>query len=110
MPVAHARDCDTADRPPASNVVVAVLSAAIVNEDLAARIQGFFTDRLASEAQVFERAKARGEFHPGAHPMLFMDMIAGAIWTRAALRQLPLDAGFPHQVVNAVLRGMHPAQ
>jgi hypothetical protein len=89
--------------PPAAQV--AVFSAAACNQDLATHAQGFFTGSLAGEAQVFERAKARGGLPPDTDPMLLMDLASGAIWTRAVLRQLPLEPGFTRQLVGAVLQG-----
>ncbi|GAA2991744.1 TetR/AcrR family transcriptional regulator [Streptosporangium longisporum] len=92
-------------RPPASDVAVAALGAAVHHPELAEASRRFFADRFAREAAVFERARRRGELPATADPMLIMDLLAGAVWLRAIFRGLPLDEGFPAQVVSAVLDG-----
>ncbi|MFG3436090.1 TetR/AcrR family transcriptional regulator [Nonomuraea sp. NPDC047897] len=89
--------------PPARDVVVAALGAAVRHPDLDAR--AFFADRFARERQIFERAARRGE-PAAADPMLVVDLLAGAVWLRAVFRGLPLDDDFASRAVSAVLDGV----
>ncbi|MFB8209930.1 TetR/AcrR family transcriptional regulator [Streptomyces sp. NPDC056010] len=75
----------------------------LADDELAALARDFFADRFAREQPVFARAAARGELPPGADPKLLLDLIAGAVWVRAALRNEPVPAGFAAAVVDAVL-------
>ena len=73
------------------------------DDELAALARDFFADRFSREQPVFTRAAARGELPPGADPMLLLDLIAGAVWARALLRNEPVPPGFAAAVVDAVL-------
>ncbi|MFK0098319.1 TetR/AcrR family transcriptional regulator [Streptomyces sp. NPDC091040] len=77
----------------------------LADDELAALARDFFADRFAREQPVFARAAARGELLPGADPKLLLDLIAGAVWVRAALRNEPVPGGFAAAVVDAVLPG-----
>ncbi|MFF7337082.1 TetR/AcrR family transcriptional regulator [Streptomyces sp. NPDC008163] len=77
----------------------------LAEDELAALARDFFADRFAREQPVFARAAARGELPPGADPKLLLDLIAGAVWVRAALRNEPVPPGFAAAVVDAVLPG-----
>ncbi|MEV4745464.1 TetR/AcrR family transcriptional regulator [Streptosporangium sp. NPDC049248] len=92
-------------RPPASDVAVAALGAAVHHPELAEATRRFFADRFAREAAVFERARRRGELSAEADPMLIVDLLAGAVWLRAVFRALPLDEDFAARAVSAVLDG-----
>lgn len=75
------------------------------DDELAALARDFFADRFSREQPVFARAATRGELAPGADPMLLLDLIAGAVWVRAVLRNDPVPPGFAAAVVDAVLPG-----
>ncbi|MFC4058186.1 TetR/AcrR family transcriptional regulator [Planomonospora corallina] len=92
-------------RPPAADVAVAALGAAVHHPELAEVARRFFADRLAGEKRVFERAGRRGELVDGADPMLVMDLLAGAVWLRTVFRGLPLGEDFAAEAVRAVLDG-----
>ncbi|WP_433253007.1 TetR/AcrR family transcriptional regulator [Streptosporangium sp. CA-135522] len=92
-------------RPPAADVAVAALGAAVHHPELAAAAQRFFADRFAREEAVFERARLRGELSVTADPMLIIDLLAGAVWLRAVFRGLPLDEDFATEAVRTVLDG-----
>ncbi|MGW2476820.1 TetR/AcrR family transcriptional regulator [Streptomyces sp. NPDC001665] len=77
----------------------------LADDELAALARDFFADRFTREQPVFARAAARGELPPGADPMLLVDLIAGAVWVRAVLRNEPVPPGFAAAVVDAVLPG-----
>ncbi|WP_240197318.1 TetR/AcrR family transcriptional regulator [Nonomuraea lactucae] len=91
--------------PPARDVAVAALGAAVRHPELDTR--RFFADRFARERQVFERAVRRGELAEPADPMLIVDLLAGAVWMRTVFRGLPLPNGFAAKAVSAVLDGVH---
>ncbi|MEW9527280.1 TetR/AcrR family transcriptional regulator [Microbispora sp. NPDC049125] len=92
--------------PPASDVAVAALGAAVNSPDLAMAAKAFFADRFAREMPVFERARERGEIDESTDPMMIMDLLAGAVWLRVVFRQLPLDEDFTDRSVNALLDGV----
>ncbi|MGW2653575.1 TetR/AcrR family transcriptional regulator [Streptomyces sp. NPDC001478] len=73
------------------------------DDELAALTRDFFADRFSRERPVFARAVARGELPPDTDPMLLLDLIAGAVWMRALLRNLPVPPDFAASVVDAVL-------
>ncbi|RFU36498.1 TetR/AcrR family transcriptional regulator [Actinomadura logoneensis] len=84
----------------------AALAAAVGNPELAAHFRAFFADRLAREQAIVDRAVRRGELRPGADTMLLMDLLAGAVWTRAAFRGEPVPPDFAARAVSAVLDGL----
>lgn len=71
--------------------------------ELALVARDFFADRLGRERPLFARAVTRGELAADADPVLLMDLVAGAVWMRVLLRQLPVEEGFAESVVDAVL-------
>ncbi|MFI7126890.1 TetR/AcrR family transcriptional regulator [Nonomuraea sp. NPDC050153] len=90
--------------PPASDIAVAALAAAVRHPELDTR--RFFADRFAREREVFERAVRRGELKEPADPMLIVDLLAGAVWMRAVFRGLRVTDDFPAAAVSAVLDGL----
>ncbi|MFI6501757.1 TetR/AcrR family transcriptional regulator [Nonomuraea typhae] len=90
--------------PPARDVAVAALGAAIHHAEIDAG--RFFADRLARERVIFERAVRRGELPESADPMLIVDLLAGAMWIRGVFRGMELKPGFAAEVVGAVLDGV----
>lgn len=93
----------TADE--AGGAARAALAAAVGNPELAAHFRAFFADRLTREQAVVDRAVRRGELPSGADTLLLMDLLAGAVWMRAAFRDEPLPPGFAARAVAAVLDG-----
>lgn len=90
--------------PPARDVVVAALGAAVEHPEV--DVRRFFADRFARERQIFERAVARGELAGSVDPMLLVDLLAGAVWMRVVFRRLPLPGGLAEEAVSAVLDGV----
>ncbi|MEU3222766.1 TetR/AcrR family transcriptional regulator [Streptomyces sp. NPDC006976] len=85
-------------------IVRAVASGpGLPGDGLASLARDFFADRFSREQPVFTRAFERGELPPGTDPMLLLDLIAGAVWVRALLRNEPVPPGFAAAVVDAVL-------
>ncbi|MFG1750964.1 TetR/AcrR family transcriptional regulator [Streptosporangium sandarakinum] len=93
-------------RPPSADVALAALGAAVRHPEMAAAARRFFAERLAGEAEIFERARRRGELPASADPLLIMDLLGGAVWLRVAFRGMPLDDGFAARAVSAVLDGV----
>ncbi|GII45011.1 TetR family transcriptional regulator [Planotetraspora silvatica] len=91
--------------PPASDIAVAALGAAVHDPALADAAKGFFADRFARELPIFERARERGEIDASADPMMIVDLLAGAVWLRVVFRQMPLDQDFTDRAVALVLHG-----
>lgn len=79
-------------------------------DELAFFTRDFFADRLERERPLFARAVARGELSADTDPALLVDLIAGAVWMRILLRQLPAEEEFVESVVDAVLQpiGVQP--
>ncbi|MET7297406.1 TetR/AcrR family transcriptional regulator [Embleya sp. NPDC005575] len=90
---------------PTADIAVATLGAVTHSPELAEHTRAFFTDRLAREQPLFDRAVARGELAPDADPMLMMDLLAGAAWLHLVFRRLPADANFAARTVDIVLDG-----
>ncbi|MCP2336116.1 TetR/AcrR family transcriptional regulator [Actinomadura rupiterrae] len=84
----------------------AALAAAVTNPELAARFHTFFADRLSREQAVVDRAVERGELPAGTDTKLLMDLLAGAVWVRAAFRGETVPPDFAGRVVSAVLDGL----
>ncbi|MFF7411794.1 TetR/AcrR family transcriptional regulator [Streptomyces lydicus] len=91
--------------PPGSGIAVATLGAVTQSPELAVHVREFFTDRLARERPLFDRAVARGELPADTDPMLLVDLLAGAAWLRVVLRQLPVEEDFVSRAVRTVLKG-----
>ncbi|MFE0102911.1 TetR/AcrR family transcriptional regulator [Streptomyces sp. NPDC059009] len=72
-------------------------------DELAFLARDFFADRLERERPLFARAVARGELSADTDPALLVDLIAGAVWMRILLRQIPAGEEFAESVVDAVL-------
>ncbi len=92
--------------PPSAAVAVAAFGAAAQNADLAAYARAFFADRLAAELPIFTRAAQRGELAPDADPVLIMDALAGAVWVRVVLRQLPIEEGYAAKLGSVLCAGI----
>ncbi|GAA4043617.1 TetR/AcrR family transcriptional regulator [Nonomuraea soli] len=90
---------------PSVRAVVAAMAGAAGNGELAETAKAFFADRFDREQAIFERARERGDLPPGADPMLVVDLLAGAVWTRLLLRQEPLGDAFAARAVDLVLGG-----
>ncbi|MEV4921332.1 TetR/AcrR family transcriptional regulator [Streptomyces roseoverticillatus] len=86
-----------------TSVVARAMLSGGGQDELAVVARDFFADRLERERPLFARAVARGELAADADPVLLIDLIAGAVWMRALLRQLPLEKGFVESVVDAVV-------
>lgn len=91
-----------------SVLALAVFTAAASRPELAELTREFFADRLDKERKIFARAIARGELDDTVDPTTVVDMLLGAVWTRAVLRQSQVPQGFAAQVVDLLLPGLAP--
>ncbi|WP_214408520.1 TetR/AcrR family transcriptional regulator [Sphaerisporangium fuscum] len=91
--------------PPAAEIAVAALGAAVNSPELTVATRRFFAERFARELPIFDRAANRGELRPGTDPMTIVDLLAGAVWLRAVFRGMPLEDGFADRAVDLVLDG-----
>jgi AcrR family transcriptional regulator len=73
---------------------------------LAALVQMFCADRLESERPIFDRALARGELSHEVDPAMVVDLLAGALWYRLLIRQIPMSEGYAEALVDTVLNGL----
>ncbi|MFG3558631.1 TetR/AcrR family transcriptional regulator [Micromonospora sp. NPDC047557] len=92
--------------PGSATLAVAALGAAAQNPELAAYARAFFADRLAGQLPIFTRAAERGELAADTDPMLIMDALAGAVWARVVLRQLPVEKSFPEKLATLLHVGV----
>lgn len=92
--------------PPASDIAVATLGAAVHDPHLAGVVRSFFADRLARERPIVIRAMARGEIPADTDPMLLVDLLSGAVWIRAVFRGQPVEPDLVTQIVDTVLNGV----
>ena len=88
--------------PPSAALVVPAFGAATQNPELAGYARAFFADRLTSESAMFTRAARRGELAAGTDPTLVMDALAGAVWARVVLRQLPVEDDFAEKLAGLI--------
>ncbi|QFU87674.1 TetR/AcrR family transcriptional regulator [Amycolatopsis sp. YIM 10] len=86
-------------------IAAAALSAALHRPELADVLGAFFGDRLSQELPIFDRARERGELGEDTDPALLMDLLGGALWMRALIRQEAPRPGFVREIVDVVLRG-----
>jgi AcrR family transcriptional regulator len=87
---------------PTATVIAGALAASAGRPHLAELAKTFFADRLAKEMVVFERAERRGELRADVDPMLVLDLLAGAVWSRVVIRQAPVPEDFAERVVDLV--------
>lgn len=90
---------------PTADIALAALGATSRSPELASYASAFFANRLARERPIFDRAVARGELPSDADPMLLMDLLAGAVWLRVALRQMPVEDDFVCRALSILLDG-----
>jgi AcrR family transcriptional regulator len=92
---------------------VAAMARAVVAESpydsrLAARNERFWSERLALDAAIVERAIARGEVADGVDPRRTIESVLGPIHLRLLLTGEPVDRGFLEAIVDTVIDGIAP--
>ncbi len=89
---------------------VAAMARAVAAESprdgrLAAANQRFWTERLALDGTIVERAIARGEVAPGTDPGRVIEAVIGPIHLRLLLTGEPIDDAFLEGIVELVVNG-----
>jgi AcrR family transcriptional regulator len=94
----------TAETPQGEAVVRAVVAAGRHDEALAAANRRFWTERLALDGAIVERAIARGELPPGVDAESVIEAVLGPIYFRLLVTGEPVDGAFIELVVDLVSR------
>jgi AcrR family transcriptional regulator len=92
--------------PEVAAMARAVAAQAPHDSKLAAANRRFWTDRLALDAVIIERAIERGEVAAGTDPAQVIESVVGPIHLRLLLTGEPVDRAFLRQVVNTVVDGL----
>jgi AcrR family transcriptional regulator len=92
--------------PEVAAMARAVVAQAPHDEQLAAANARFWTERLALDATIVERAIARGEVKPGAVPADVIEAVLGPIHLRLLLTREPVDDRFIETIVDTVVDGI----
>ena len=89
-------------------IIAAIVVALPDRTATAAAAQGFFADRLQREQVIFDRARARGDFRPGAEPdpSMVIDLIGGNLWFRTLVRDGAVDDDYLAGLVDTVVAGV----
>ena len=95
----------TAGSPQGQAVVRAVVAAGAHDAPLAAASHRFWTERLAIDGEIVERAIARGELPAGTDPRTVIEAVLGAIYFRLLVTAEPPDPEFLERVVATVAAG-----
>ena len=94
----------TAATPQGEAVVRAVVAAGRHDEALAAANRRFWTERLALDGAIVERAIARGELAAGVDAESVIEAVLGPIYFRLLVTGEPVDRTFIELVVDLVSR------
>jgi AcrR family transcriptional regulator len=94
----------TASSAQGQAVVRAVVAAGAHDAALAAASRQFWTERLALDGSVVERAVARGELPPGTDPRTVIEAILGPIYFRLLVLGEQPDAAFVERLVGLIAR------
>ena len=95
----------TAGSPQGQAVVRAVVAAGSHDAALAAANQRFWTERLALDGEIVERAIARGEVPADTDPRTVIEAVLGPIYFRLLVTAEPPDPAFIERVVAMVATG-----
>ena len=95
----------TAGTPAGEAVVRAVVAAGPHDEALAEANDRFWTERLALDGAIVERAVARGEVAPGTDPRTVIEAVLGPLYFRRLVTGSPPDREFVERIVDLVAMG-----
>ena len=90
----------------AGQVFRSVFAEAQSDEAAAAALRDYAAGRRALTAQLFERAKERGELTPEADPAIAAELIAALAWSRLLTGRLDADRDELRAVIRQLLRGV----
>jgi AcrR family transcriptional regulator len=94
----------TASGPEGQAVVRAVVAAGAHDAALAAASRQFWTERLALDGLVVERAVARGELPPDTDPQTVIEAVLGPIYFRLLVLGEQPDPAFVGRLVDLIAR------
>ena len=92
----------TAGSPQGQAVVRAVVAAGAHDEPLADASHRFWTERLALDGEIVERAIARGEIPAGTDPRTVIEAVLGPIYFRLLVTAEPPEPEFIERIVALV--------
>jgi AcrR family transcriptional regulator len=95
-----------AARPEVAAMARAVAAQAPHDAKLAAATARFWSERLAIDGAIVERAIERGEVRPGVQPAEVIEAVIGPIHLRLLLTGEPVDTPFLERLVDTVVRGI----
>ena len=95
----------TAGSPQGQAVVRAVVAAGSHDAPLADASHRFWTERLALDGEIVERAIARGEVPAGTDPRTVIEAVLGPIYFRLLVTAEPPEPEFIERVVAMVAAG-----
>ena len=99
----------TAGTPQGQAVVRAVVAAGAHDPALADASHRFWTERLALDGEIVERAIARGEVPAGTDPRTVIEAVLGPIYFRLLVTAEPPERAFIERVVAMVAAGASSA-
>ncbi|MEV0719511.1 TetR/AcrR family transcriptional regulator [Asanoa sp. NPDC050611] len=94
--------------PEGQRIVRAALNGLDRKSGLAEFVRQSTAEGLATEQPIFTRAIDRGELASDVDPATVIDMLAGAVWYRVFIRQIPLPPDFAERIVDIALAGLTP--
>ena len=92
--------------PEVAAMARAVAAEAPYDDRLAAANRRFWSERLALDGVIVERAIERGEAAAGTDPRQAIEAVLGPIHLRLLLTGEPIDDAFLQQVVDTVIDGL----
>ncbi|OPX07222.1 TetR/AcrR family transcriptional regulator [Mycobacterium sp. AT1] len=97
--------------PLARLIIPDMIAEATRNPELAAVLAEHVRDpRRAKAAELFERAVRRGELPPHTDLTVAMDLIAGPLYWRQAVMQMPVDDAYCEQLAAAIVAAISPRE
>ena len=95
-----------ATAPEVAAMARAVVAQSPHDAELAAANARFWTQRIAIDGAIVERAIERGEARPGTEPARVVEAVIGPIHLRLLLTGEPVDDAFLEEVVEIVVNGI----
>lgn len=89
-------------------LTAATIAEAAVNPETRETYAGFVAERRKISHLVLTRGIERGELRPDIDVDLVIDLVAGPVFNRVFMTQLPLDDALLEAAVDTVLRGIQP--
>lgn len=98
---------DTLSHPMVRRIGPDLLAEAIRNPELAAVLAEHVREpRRVKAAELFTRAIARGQLPAGTDPDIAMDLLAGPLYWRLAVMQLPADDDYCERLTERIIAAL----